>query len=63
MKDPLESTEEEIIEVLPQNLKEVDRLYYTVLAIENDCQIMPQGAMRLTTQHEVARNPATKPCF
>jgi len=27
-----------------------------VLAIENDCQIVPQGAFRMTGAHEVERN-------
>lgn len=58
--DPLASTEEEdeSSKIVPVNLKEVDRLHFTVLAIENDCHIMPHGAMRLTEQHEVHRNVA-----
>ena len=39
-----------------RSLIEEDRLLYTVLAIENDCQICPQGAFRLTEEHEVERN-------
>jgi len=46
--------------VVKINLKEIDRLLYTVLAIENDCHIIPQGSMRLTESHEVGRNPAFK---
>lgn len=42
------------------NLKEIDRLLYVVLAIENDCHIIPLGAMRLTENHEVARNCSFK---
>lgn len=61
-KDPLESTEEEdpMKNFVKINFKECDRLLYTVQAIENDCHIIPQGSMRLTEMHEVARNPAFK---
>ena len=39
-----------------------------MLAIENDCQIVPQGAFRLTENHEVERNVSfrglcDKSCF
>lgn len=37
---------------------EEDRLLYTVLAIENDCQICPHGAFRMNESHEVERNVA-----
>lgn len=59
-RDPLEDTEEEDPEkdFVARNLTEVDRLYYTVLAIENDCHIVPHGSFRLTEKHEVARNVA-----
>jgi radial spoke head protein 9 len=61
-EDPLASSVSDDPEVnkVKINLKEVDRLLYTILAIENDCQIIPQGAMRLTENHEVARNCAFK---
>ena len=42
----------------PRNLTELNLLHYRVLAIENDCHIVPQGAMRLTENHEVHRNHA-----
>lgn len=56
--DPLASSVEDdpLANFVKINLKEVDRLLYTVHAIENDCHIIPQGAMRLTENHEVARN-------
>jgi len=43
-----------------RSLIEEDRLLYTVQAIENDCNIVPQGAFRLTEDHEVCRNVAFK---
>jgi len=59
-RDPLESTEEEDPEALIEkiDLKEVDRLLYHIMAIENDCAIVPQGSMKLTPKHEVQRNEA-----
>lgn len=59
-RDPLASTDpEDLLEkVIPINCKEVDRLHYHVCAIENDCHIVPQGSMKLTSSHEVARNEA-----
>ena len=59
-KDPLEDTEEEDPnkDFVARNLIEVDRLHYTVLAIENDCSIVPHGSFRLTEKHEVARSVA-----
>ena len=59
-KDPLASTEEEDpnASFVPRNLTEVDRLQITVYAIENDCRIMPKGAVKLTDQHEVRVNNA-----
>lgn len=58
--DPLASTEEEDPSDLIQKLDftEVDRLHHHVLAIENDCHIIPQGSMKLTAKHEVQRNEA-----
>ena len=59
-QDPLASTEEEDPNAgfVPLNFTELDRLHYTVHAIENDCHIMPKGAVRLTELHEVRRNAA-----
>jgi len=61
-KTSLDSTEEEDPEslIVRVNLKEVDRLHYHVRAIENDCHIIPKGAMKLTVKHEVHRNEAFK---
>lgn len=49
-KDPLASTEEEDPDAgfEPRNFTELDRLQWTVYAIENDCHIMPKGAVKLT---------------
>ena len=38
------------------DLTELDRLAFMVNIIENDCHIIPQGAMKMTTAHEIARN-------
>ena len=60
--DPLASSEEEDPNamIVPVDLKEIDRVHYLVRAIENDCHIVPQGAIKLTTSHEVSRNEAFK---
>ena len=60
--DPLADTpeEDESKGIVRRSLIEEDRLLYTVLAIENDCQIVPQGAFRLTENHEVERNVSFK---
>ena len=58
-KDPLADTEEETEATVKKvNFTEIDRLLHHVLAIENDCQIIPQGSMKLTVKHEVQRNEA-----
>lgn len=56
----MESTDEEDPESLVEkiDLKEIDRVLYHVLAIQNDCAIVPQGGMKLTSSHEVQRNEA-----
>ena len=59
-RDPLEDTPPEDPDKgkVYRSMTEEDRLLYTVMAIENDCQICPQGAFRLTEAHEVERNVA-----
>ena len=59
-RDPLEDTPEEDPNKgkVFRSMIEEDRLLYTVLAIENDCQICPHGAYRLNESHEVERNVA-----
>lgn len=56
-KDSDESEEEEI-KVPKRVLTELDRLATVVLAIENDCQICPVGAYKMTAQHELKRAAA-----
>lgn len=55
-----DKSEEEEIKVPPKELTELDRLKYVTLAIENDCQIAPLGAFKMTSQHQVRRNEAFK---
>jgi len=59
-ENELASTEEEDPEslIVRINLKEIDRVHYHVRAIENDCHIIPYGAMRLNEMHEVQRSEA-----
>ena len=60
-RDPVyDSTEEEDPEAdkVINDLTELDRLLYHVQAIDSECSIVPQGAMKMTTKHEVARNEA-----
>ena len=59
-QDPLEDTppEDPTKGIVYRSLIEEDRLLYTVMAIENDCQICPHGAFKLTEDHEVERNVA-----
>lgn len=61
-EDNLEDTssEDEAVKVPPKNYTELHRLVFTVRAIENDCQILPQGSVKLTPHHEVRRNEAFK---
>ena len=58
--DPLASTEEEdgADKEALINLKEIDRLHYHILAIENDCHVVPMGSMKLNCKHEVQRSEA-----
>ena len=55
-KDSLASTEEEKIPA--RAFTELDRLAVVVRAIEQDCQLVPQGAFRITPAHELSRNRA-----
>lgn len=56
-KDSDESEEEEI-KVPKRNLTELNRLAVVVHAIENDCQLCPQGAFKMTPRHELRRAEA-----
>jgi radial spoke head protein 9 len=53
-----DASEEEEIKIPKRALTELDRLTYTVYAIENDCQLVPVGAFKMTPQHQVRRNEA-----
>ncbi len=60
-KDDLSDTsEEQEIIIPPKNFTELDRLAFTVRAIENDCDVVPEGSFKLTPIHEVRRNNAFK---
>lgn len=54
------SEEDDAIKIPPKNFTELDRITWTVRAIENDCQIIPIGSIKLTPNHEVRRNEAFK---
>jgi len=54
-----ESDDDEV-KVPPKNLTELDRLAFVIKAIENDCQIVPVGSIKLTPLHEVRKNEAFK---
>lgn len=49
-------SEELEIKVPVKALSEIDRVNYVVNAIENDCQVAPVGAYKMTSKHEVCRN-------
>lgn len=51
-------SEPEEIKVPTKDLTEVDRLRFVISAIENDCQLCPVGAFKMTAQHELRRNEA-----
>ena len=57
-RDELESTEEEDPEALLDipDLTEAARLAWHVSAIDFDCSLVPQGALKLTVAHEVERD-------
>jgi radial spoke head protein 9 len=54
------SSEDEQQKEPPKNMTELDRLSFVVKAIENDCQIVPLGSIKLTPLHEVRKNEAFK---
>lgn len=53
-------SQEEELKADVKELHEIDRLNYVVHAIENDCQIAPIGAFKMTSEHQVRRNEAFK---
>jgi len=53
-----DETSEEEVKVPTRPLTELDRLTTVVYAIENDCQICPYGAFKMTPEHQVRRNEA-----
>lgn len=59
-KDVDTESDDDEIKVPPKNLTELDRLAFVVKAIENDCQVVPVGSVKLTPLHEVRKNEAFK---
>lgn len=53
-----DESEDEEIKVPKRNLTELNRLAVVVNAIENDCQICPVGAFKMTPKHELRRAEA-----
>lgn len=53
-----DDSDEQEITVPKRDLTELDRLTFVVYAIENDCQISPIGAFKMTSEHQVRRNEA-----
>ena len=55
---------DESVEIKPQvihkSFTELDRLAYTVAAIENDTHIIPEGAYKMIPIHEIRRNESFK---
>lgn len=51
-------SEAEEIKVPPKELTEIDRVRFVVSAIENDCQMAPVGAFKMTAHHQLRRNEA-----
>ena len=60
MSESDDKSEPEEIQVPPKDLTELDRVNFVVNAIENDCQISPVGAFKMTSAHQVRRNEAFK---
>ena len=46
-----DESEEEVPKVEPKHYTEEDRLSYTVHAIEEECQLVPRGALKMVTTH------------
>jgi len=46
-----DASEDEEVKIPKRNQTEIDRLTSVVLAIENDCQICPKGAFKMTPDH------------
>jgi radial spoke head protein 9 len=59
-KDVDTESEDDEVKIPPKNFTELDRLAFTVFAIENDCQVVPIGSIKLTPLHEVRKNEAFK---
>jgi radial spoke head protein 9 len=51
-------SEQEEIKVPAKELTEIDRVRFVVCAIENDCQVAPSGAFKMTAHHQLRRNEA-----
>jgi radial spoke head protein 9 len=51
-------SEAEEVKIPVRDLVEIDRLSFVVHAIENDCQIAPVGAFKMTAEHQLRRNEA-----
>lgn len=60
-KDPLADTDDETeVKIPPKNFTELDRLAYTVRAIDIDCAALPVGALKLSPLHELRYNDSFK---
>ncbi|EGR29932.1 radial spoke head protein, putative [Ichthyophthirius multifiliis] len=59
-KAPVDSDEDENPKVKPKPFTESDRLAYIIRAIENDCSLVPVGALKLTPSHELRYNDSFK---
>lgn len=51
-----ESDEEKVVKPPLKDFKEINRLSFVVRAIENDNHVVPEGAFKLTSEHEIRRN-------
>lgn len=52
-----ESGSEQLV-IPPKNFTELDRLATVVHSIEENCQLVPLGAVKLLPTHELIQNPA-----